>query len=295
MNSLNKNKFAIFILTHGRPHDVVTYESLRTHGYTGKIFIIIDNEDQTESEYRKVFGTDNVIQFDKAEIGKSFDIADTGKDRRATVYARNASFQIARDLDLDYFMQFDDDYISFDYRYAEGTILRASPIRSLDGVFDALINFLDCSGALTMAMAQGGDFLGGLNGTAGKNPLLRKAMNSWLFRTNRPTTFIGRMNDDVNTYVMNGIRGELIFTPTTLSVIPLPTQTASGGMTEMYLSTGTYMKSMYTVMMAPSCVKVRGMGQTNRRLHHSVKWNNCTPKIINDKHRKPNANPTPVS
>jgi hypothetical protein len=287
MTTLDKKSFAIFILTHGRPNEVVTFETLRKHGYTGKIVIVIDNEDKTADKYRSKFGANNVVQFDKAAIGETFDIADTGKDRRATVYARNASFQIARDLGLDYFMQFDDDYISFDYRFKDGTSLRASPIKSLNKVFEAMIDFLESSNSLTMAMAQGGDFLGGLKGTAGKNPLLRKAMNSWLFRTNRPATFVGRMNDDVNTYVMNGIRGELVFTPTTLSVIPLPTQTVSGGMTEMYLETGTYMKSMYTVMMAPSCVTVRGMGQSNRRLHHSVRWNNCTPKIISDKHRKP--------
>lgn len=285
--TLDKNKFAIFILTHGRPHDVVTFQTLRDCGYTGKIVIVIDNEDKTADEYRRVFGANNVVQFDKAAIGETFDIADTRTDRRATVYARNASFQIARDLDLDYFMQFDDDYCAFDYRFAEGDVLRATPIKSMDAIFNAMIDFLESTNAATIAMAQGGDFLGGLNGTAGKNPLLRKAMNSWLFRTNRPLTFVGRMNDDVNTYVMNGIRGELIFTPTSLSVIPLPTQTVSGGMTEMYLETGTYMKSMYTVMMAPSCVTVRGMGQSNRRLHHSVRWNNCVPKIISDKHRKP--------
>lgn len=286
---LNKEKFAIFILTHGRPHDVVTFQALRNSGYTGKIVIVIDDEDKTANEYKQVFGKDNVVQFCKAAIGRTFDIADTRSDRRATVYARNASFQIANELGLDYFMQFDDDYCAFDYRFAENNVLRATPIKSMDAVLNAMIDFLENTNATTVAMAQGGDFLGGLNGTAGKNPLLRKAMNSWLFRTNRPLTFVGRMNDDVNTYVMNGIRGELILTPTSLSVIPLPTQSVLGGMTEMYLETGTYMKSMYTVMMAPSCVTVRGMGLTKRRLHHSVRWNNCVPKIISDKHRKPNA------
>lgn len=286
MRRLDPKKFAMFILTHGRPHDVVTYKSLREHGYTGKIYIIIDNEDSTADEYRRVFGEKNVVQFDKAAAGETFDIADTRTDRRATVYARNASFQIAKDLGLDYFMQMDDDYSQFQYRFVEGPVLRATQVKSLDRIIDAMIRFMEDSNAVTVAMAQGGDFLGGVNGTGGKTPLMRKAMNSWLFRSDRPLTFVGRMNDDVNTYVMNGIRGEIIFTPTSISLIPLPTQTVSGGMTEMYLETGTYMKSMYTVMMAPSCVKVRGMGQSNRRLHHSVSWNHTVPKIISDRHKK---------
>jgi hypothetical protein len=286
---LDKTKFAMFILTHGRPHDVITMNALKEHGYTGKTYIIIDNEDKQADEYRKVFGNEIVIQFDKAAIGETFDIADTRTDRRATVYARNASFQIAKDLGLDYFMQLDDDYLVFQHRFVDGDILRGTYIKSLDKVIDALIDLMENTNALTVAMAQGGDFIGGADGFR-KKPLMRKAMNSWLFRTNRPTTFIGRMNDDVNTYVMEGIRGELILTPTDVALVPATTQAVSGGMTEMYVENGTYMKSMYTVMMAPASVSVKYMGTAHPRLHHSVKWDNTVPKIISDKYRKTNAN-----
>ena len=84
------DNFAAFILTHGRPNDIYTYRSLQEAGYTGKIYFVIDNEDKTEDEYRRLFGSENVIQFDKAAIGETFDIADTRTDRRAIVYARNA-------------------------------------------------------------------------------------------------------------------------------------------------------------------------------------------------------------
>ena len=40
-------KFAAFILTHGRPDNVVTYKTLRACGYTGDVFFIVDNEDAT--------------------------------------------------------------------------------------------------------------------------------------------------------------------------------------------------------------------------------------------------------
>ena len=36
--------FAVFILTHGRADNVKTYKTLKRFGYTGKIYIIIDNE-----------------------------------------------------------------------------------------------------------------------------------------------------------------------------------------------------------------------------------------------------------
>jgi hypothetical protein len=113
-----------------------------TKYYTGKTYIIIDNEDKQGDEYRKVFGKEMVIEFDKAAIGKTFDIADTRTDRRATVYARNASFQIAKDLGLDYFMQLDDDYKTFMYRFIDGKQLRGLVTRSLDNVIDAFIKLL---------------------------------------------------------------------------------------------------------------------------------------------------------
>jgi hypothetical protein len=283
---LDPKKFAMFILTHGRPNSVITYKSLRSCGYTGKIYIIIDNEDTQADEYTKIFGKEFVIQFDKAAIGKTFDIADTRTDRRATVYARNASFQIAKDLGLDYFMQLDDDYKDFWYRWVKDNEIKSTKIMQLDQVIDALINFLDETNALSVAMAQGGDYIGGSSNLS-KRPLIRKAMNSWLFRTNKPANFVGRMNDDVNTYITHGTRGDIFLTATALMVDAEKTQVIKGGMSETYIENGTYMKSMYTVMMQPSSVTVRYMGLTHPRLHHSIKWNNTVPKIINDKHKKP--------
>lgn len=284
MTKRDKSKFAMFILTHGRPNDQVTLETLKETGYTGKVYLIIDDEDKTADEYFRKYG-DIVIQFDKAKAGELFDIADTRTDRRATVFARMQSFNIAKELGLDYFMQLDDDYNFFKYRWVEDGRLASADIRSMDRVIDAMIDFLEDTGSTSFAMSQGGDHLGGIGGNIRK-PLLRKTMNTWLFRTDTEIEFLGRMNDDVNTYVVHGSRGKLFFTSTALHSNVVQTQAVAGGMTEMYLATGTYMKSMYTVMMHPSSVTVRSMGKTNRRLHHHIDWNYTVPKIIADRHRK---------
>lgn len=52
----------------------------------------------------------------------------------------------------------------------------------MDSVFDEMIDFLDVSGAVTVAMAQGGDFIGGLEGGNYKKQLLRKSMNSFFLQ-----------------------------------------------------------------------------------------------------------------
>lgn len=256
-------------------------------GYTGKIYIIIDNEDKYADEYCSRFGKQNVFIFDKKAISKTFDLGDTNNNLKTIVCARNASFEIAKNLGLEYFMQLDDDYNGFCYRYTKTYELKSVPIKSMNQVIEAMINFLEITNADTVAMAQGGDYIGGAESKAAKTPVLRKAMNSFLFKTNNPVTFIGRINEDVNTYTINGIRGKLFLTPTSLAVMPAGTQKKKGGMTDVYLETGTYLKSFFTVMMAPSCVTVKLMQTTHPRPHHRMKWVNTVPKIISDKHRKP--------
>lgn len=277
--------FAAFILTHGRPDNVTTIEALRSCNYTGEIYLIIDDEDETAEEYYKRFGKDKVFVINSSETAKTTDVCDNLQHHNSVIYKRNASFRIASELGLKYFMQLDDDYIDFRYRFKNGDSLLSRKQKSLDEAIHALIEFMEDSNATTVAMAQAGDFIGGLGSNIYRQQLVRKVMNSWLFRTDRPLQFVGRLNDDVNTYLTYGARGELMFTPAIVCVNPAMTQVNKGGMTELYLDTGTYMKSMYSVVVAPSCVTVRSMGPANPRLHHHIEWNNCVPKIISDKHR----------
>lgn len=283
--------FAVFILTNGRPDKVDTVEYLKRCGYTGRVYLIIDNEDPTGDEYRARFGAENVIEFDKAAVGETFDTGDTTGDRRSDVYARNASFGIARDLGLDYFLQLDDDYDAFGYRLIKGDELGWTPIRSFDAVNDAMIRLLEDTGAVAVAMAQGGDAIGGINGNTRKG-ILRKAMNSLYLRTDRPLEFVGRLNNDVNTYIVNGAKGDLFLTVMALQLHQPQTQQTAGGMSDAYAAAGTYVKSFYTVMMAPSCVRVGIMGPVYRRFHHAIKWDHAVPKIVSQKYRKTHMKPT---
>jgi hypothetical protein len=290
--SADHSKVAAFVLSHGRPREVITVDTLRKAGWTRPVYVIVDNEDPTAPEYRALFGADRVVEFDKAAIAATFDEADTRNDRRSIVYARNACWEIARDLDLDYHIQLDDDYHDFLYRFLEGDRIGSRAIRSMDDVVDALMTFLDETDARTVAFSQGGDHMGGVSGPI-RNGMKRKAMNSFVLRTDRPFQFVGRLNEDVNTYVVDGARGGLFVTILGLQLNQAQTQSRSGGMTDIYLSAGTYSKSFYSVLMAPSCVTIRTMGRTDRRLHHSIRWNNAVPKIVAERYSKRRRSDTP--
>ena len=91
---------------------------------------------------------------------------------------------------------------------------------------------------------------------------------------------------DVNMYVTKNMRGERIFSITCLSCNQTITQSNPGGLTDFYLENGTYVKSFYSVIAEPSCVKVGMMGSHDKRLHHRVTWRNCAPEILSEKYKK---------
>lgn len=282
---MNDN-FAVFILSHGRPNNVITLNTLKKCGYTGKWYIVIDNEDSTADEYYKNFGKERVIMFDKLQIAQTFDTADTFNDRKTIVYARNACFDIANKLGIKYFLELDDDYTGFMHRYIEGQQLRSKITTRLDDIFKMMIDFLNCTGALTVAFVQGGDLIGGLDNNNFHKKILRKAMNSFFCDVDKPFKFLGRVNEDVNTYTLLGQQGKLIMSISEFMLNQKQTQSNAGGMTSTYLDNGTYVKSFYSVMYSPSCVKVAAMGDKHMRMHHQVKWEHCTPKILSQKYKK---------
>lgn len=282
-----RDDFAVFILTHGRPEKIVTLNSLKVGNYSGKWYIVIDNEDDKEDEYRKLYG-DKVLQFDKLEISKTFDTVDLSEDRRTIVYARNACFELAKEIGVRYFLELDDDYTSFMYRFPDNNKLGYVTAKNLDELFEAMIDFLNVSGALTVAFAQGGDFIGGLQSGTYHKKLLRKAMNTFFCDIEKPFQFVGRINEDVNTYTWLANQGKLLFTTTEANITQLQTQSNNGGMTDVYLDSGTFLKSFYSVIFSPQAVKIATMGDKHKRIHHKINWNACAPKILNEKYKKCN-------
>ena len=281
-----RDDFAVFILTHGRPKDIPTVRVLKEGHYTGKLFFLLDNEDDTEEEYRAEYGSDNILIFDKQAVYETTDTMELTGEKKAILFARRAVFDVARELGLNYFLMLEDDFTSIMYRFPEGDKLGYTDSKHLDDLFEAMIEFLVASDALTVCFAQGGDFIGGINSDNYHRGLLRKAMNSFFCRVDRPIDYRGTMNEDVTTYTTLGSRGNLFFTVTKANITQKPTQSLAGGMSEVYEATGTYMKSFYSVMSMPSAVKVSQMGDKHTRIHHKVNWTACVPRILNERYKK---------
>lgn len=281
-----RDDFCVFILSHGRPDRVHTLRFLRGAGYTGRVVILVDDHDETVGEYVRVYG-DIVHVFDKLAASAYTDPADNAYGLRGVVYARNAVYRVAKTLGVERFLVLDDDYTSFFYRLdSAGRYGSYRILTTFDEMIKSFVEYLDATGAGSIAMSQGGDHLGGEEGFRSHS---RKVMNAFFCDVRRPVEFFGRINEDVNAYVLHGMRGTLFLTVMQAQLNQMQTQQNANGLTELYLDTGTYVKSFYSVLFAPSCVKIGVLGDYRSphfRIHHAIDWRRTAPVILREEHRR---------
>jgi len=287
-----REDFGVFILTHKRAKRVYTYKSLRKAGYTGDIYMVVDNTDDQIDNYKENFGEDKVLIFDKYKTAKEIDTADIFDNMSCIVFARNAVYNLAKLVGKRYILVLDDDYTAFVMRFTRERDYKPSKtmIKSLNEYIKIYLDFfieakLDC-----LAFAQSGDYLGGANSTMARlfkeGKMHRKAMNAFFLDVENPIEYKGRLNEDVNSYLYYGYRGYKIFTYPRISLVQMRTQQQDGGMTDAYTNFGTYLKSYYSILYHPSAVTIRKMGAVYYRLHHNIKWDRVAPCILDEKYKK---------
>lgn len=280
------NDFCIFIISHGRPDGIETIKTLKLAGSQLPYFIVIDNEDNKAIRYYEKYG-DVVKQFNKKYYASLVDNFDNSGNYRTTTHARNACFDLAKKLGFKYFLVLDDDYTSFKFRI-NGKLLHPESCPNLtagiDEIFLSVLKYFINGSFLSVCLSQGGDWFGGET-NFNKKPK-RKAMNSFFCSTDRRFNFISRLNEDVNTYMYLGHTGNVFLTIPFIQLDQKPTQLSSGGMSEAYINSGTYVKSFYTVMCRPDCTMINKMGRTEKRFHHLIDWASAVPCIIDEKYKK---------
>lgn len=288
-----RDDFAVFILCHGRPDNVITWDTLDRNGYTGKRYIILDDEDKTIPQYIEKFGKEHCRIFSKSYYydPKRFDSMDTFHYTKCAVFARNACFDIANQMGLNYFCELDDDMTDVAYRIHEWVDgkeeLKRQRCHQLDKVFDALIKFLNTNRRMyAVSMGQPGDYIGGTNSFMAITGYKRKCMNFWVCSTSKPFQFRGTMNDDVNTYYGYGMRGFIFMSTVGIMTDQPSTQNVDGGMTDTYKLFNTYVKSFYPIMINPTGVHIAAFITKYPRIHHRIHVDHSYPCIISDRFKK---------
>lgn len=280
-------KYCTFILCYNRPNFCKTLHTLIDKcNYLGDYKLILGNDDPMLNEYINIYGDKNIYIFDKKDYSW-VDKQDTFGRLNCVVYARNAVFDIAKELGYKYFVVLDDDYTEIRYRFEKDNTLSTRYCKDANELFQIMFELLESSKYIKcVGLAQTGDYIGGLSSALLAGKTIRKIMNSWFCSTDKRFYFTGTINEDTTAYTTLGSRGDVFLTVQHASIEQVDTQQFSGGLTEVYLDLGTYIKSFYSVMSCPSAVKISMMGDTHYRIHHLITWNNAVPKIVSGRYKK---------
>jgi len=284
------DSFCVFIMTYGRADNVKTYKTLMEYegvSFNQDLYFICSDDDKHLQDYKDKFG-DRVLVFNKLKMVPYLDKGDNFNKYNVILYARNICFAFAKKLGYRYFLELDDDYDIFSQRiFYDNKKLMMKKITDYDKLFDIHLDFLKNVPVKTITMSQHGDYIGGVGNGNAQRGWQRKVMNSFFCDIEDPFLFMGSINEDASYYTSSGRRGILNFNLFGFALNQESTQQSSGGMTEQYLSGGTYLKTFYSLLYSPSCVKIGKISHgANARIHHQVNANYAYPKILDEKYSK---------
>lgn len=246
--------FAVFITSHERARETTTAKALREHGYSGRIYTVIDDWDSDLEQYRELHP--DVIVFSKPEwMERTKCLTNTGFSR-SVVYARNFVEHQAVRLGLSYFLMIDDDITKFTERYEAAGRLASRPLSDFDALVDEYVRFLGTTGVACVSLGAMGSYIGGLS--AFFDEPKRRCCGAFFRNASVEIDWRGEMNEDYITSILEGVSGKLFLE---LKFVQIQTtaigKSAKGGLVEAYKRFDGYSRTFLAVLSNPSCVAVK--------------------------------------
>ena len=278
-------KFAVFILTHGRPHNQLTVKSLHDVGYTGDLYLVVDDQDESVNEYIAVWGAERVIVFDKDYFIRHTDTGLHTPVPKFAVFARNAIEHIAKEMGYKTFLMLDDDLTKIRVRLPEGDSLKSYQI---NGQFDAIIEtsvdyVVNCDIAC-MGLGFCNLYIGGVENFNKENPRQRLCAEAFIRNTAHPISWRLNMVEDLITSIDAAMSGEVWFQFLPIQCeIKMSEGEVDGGNSDVYRQLGMYRISFMPVIAYPSSNAVR---RGKKSWASTTSPDKCIPKIISSRYRK---------
>lgn len=277
-----RDDFAVFILTHGRAKQQKTLNTLQKCGYTGRLFLVIDDEDEQGKAYREMYG-DQVVVFSKKKIEKFFDTMTNRKEYRSVVYARNAVYAIARERNIRFAFTADDDITSLQFRVVRDNKLKGFNIYDSDALFESMSSYMDNAGLAILGFSQAGAYVGGMNSGKYKDGCQRMVSQAMLFDTEHPVMARGIFNEDLHMSFDAALSGRVVLSTMLVSITSPERTTNAGGLHDLYKDNNEYVRNFYSLMSYPSQVSIAQRKDTiNLQIHKVMSY----PMILSDKYRK---------
>lgn len=279
-----RDDFAVFILTHGRPDKQLTFNTLLESGYTGKVYFVVDNQDETIEAYRENYG-DMVIMFNKDAEYEETDTYTNQKIMLGVVYARNVCFKLAKEMGLKYFVNCDDDIQKLSYKMPFDKKLITKPVKNLDRCLEAFIDFMEGSRVECMSLSEDGIYMGGVN-------KMVEAMRNWSFthfflmKADSDLRFRSLWVEDIIFSIEKQRMGKKVLSTTMVSM-RMPTREAirnqKGGMRDAYNQSNEYVVAYMPIVTSPDCSKVH---MKDGHIKHTKKNDAFMVKILSDRWKK---------
>ena len=282
-----RDDFAVFICTHGRPNKQHTYNTLRHCGYTGTIYFIVDNTDNTIQDYIDNYGVDNIFVFDKNYYINSdkYDNGDNVLHDKCIVYAKRAVEDIAKSMSLKYFAISDDDITNFVIRYPNKSKLSTYPITNLDLILDNYINIL-YNNVAGIGFGYSKSYFKGYR-TFDYTQLSNRSMPYQFVIRNADIDVVWSSwfgEDDITELCSSSLGKVWLSIPYVMQVMKTIGNTnTEGGMVDVYKQFDTFKLNFNIVKYCPG--KTRMM-YYNNKFTVAKKVINCFPKIISEVYKK---------
>lgn len=250
-------KFAVFILSHKRADRVETYSTLRNSGYTGEIYIVIDDEDPQQSLYQERF--ENILVFNKSKWIESTDTVTNDKKKSSPVYARNYIEHTAKEMGYDAYIVMDDDIINLRFRYVENYVAKSQALKSsLDEVLEAYINYLLTANIATLSFATVMVYAGGVHSEADMVRLANHRYTCQIHMRNLafPVDWISLANNDSISANNTAKLGYLWWALPFIVYDSPKMNTLPGGMKEVYDGVSEFRRAFMSTVVSPSVCRV---------------------------------------
>lgn len=277
--------FAVFITTHSRVESTTTYDTLRRAGYTGKIYTVVDNEDEQLMRYLNRYP--DVLVYNKQLQFNRCDKVIKTTQKASVTYARNAVEEYAKHFKLDTFLVCDDDIIGLRYRWVEGDTVRSLAMTSgLDKVLEYYAQFILDHDIAVTSFVHMLFYMSGVHNLNKRISEQRDAVQIFFRNTKFDMNWIGVMRQDILTNTETSKRGYIWW------ALPFITYDAKamnetgenkGGMIDTYKNISEFERTFLGVITSPFCIKV---GCANDRIKMS--WNKSAsyPMIVSSRWKK---------
>lgn len=278
-------KFAVFITTHGRVDRVATYDTLKRCGYTGKIYIVADNEDEQLQRYLNRFP--DVLVFNKQLQFNKCDKVIATQQKASVTYARNAVEAYAKHFMLDAFMVVDDDITGFRYRWVDGDSVRSLAVNNgMDDVLSLYAQYIIDHNIAVTSFAHMMFYISGTHNLDKRISEQREISQLFIRNTKFEIDWIGVMRQDILTNMVTAKMGMIWW------VLPFITYDAEpmnetgenlGGMKEAYDNISEFRRTFLGVIVSPFCIKV---GCANERIKMSWNKESAYPLVVSSRYKK---------